>query len=45
MWYIAHGAGFIQDGLLGQVEVQLCPVGFVDSELITNAVFLLAFAC
>ena len=44
VWYVAHGAGFIQDGLLGQVEHQLCPLGFLDSELVTNAVFLLAFA-
>ena len=34
----------IQDGSLGKIEHQLCPVGFVDSEVITNAVFLLAFA-
>ena len=46
MWYVAHGAGFIQDGLLGQVKHQLCPppVGYVDSKVITIAVFLLAFA-
>ena len=26
------------------VEHQLCPLGFMESELVTNAVFLLAFA-
>ena len=44
VWCVVHGAGFIQDGLLGQVQRQLCPLDFVDSEMVTNAVFLLTFA-
>ena len=27
MWHVAHGAGFIQDGLLGQIEHQLAVSG------------------
>ena len=44
VWNVSYVTGVIRDGLVGQAEHQLCPVGFEDSKVVTDAIFLLAFA-
>ena len=44
VWYVTHGTVVIRGGLVGQVEHQVCSVGFVNSKVVTDAIFLLAFA-